>query len=63
MLTAIASANVIHSVTDLDKRGEVIEMIIDGIASDIRSKGFVPTFPKHTAAADAANIRYRLPKR
>ncbi len=54
MLTAIAPANVIHSVTDLDKPGEVIEKMMDGIASDIRSKGFVPTSPKHTAAADAA---------
>lgn len=53
MLTAIAPANVIHSVTDLDKPGEVIEKMMDGIASDIRSKGFVPTSAEQTVVKDA----------
>lgn len=54
ILTAIAPANVIHNITDLDKPGEIIEKLMDRIENDIRSKGFAPTFAERTAVADAA---------
>ena len=54
ILTAIAPANVIHNITDLDKPGEVIEKLMDRIENDVRSKGFAPTFAERTSVADAA---------
>ena len=60
MLTAIAPANVIHNVTNLDKPDDVIEKLMDRIEGDIRSKGFMPTSPKHTTAVKHS---YRLPGR
>ena len=54
MLTAIAPANVIHNMTNLDKPDDAIRTLMDRIESDIQSRGLVPTFPEQTAVADAA---------
>lgn len=54
MLTAIAPANVIHNVTNLDKPDDAIRTLMNRIESDIQSRGLVPTFPKQTTVADAA---------
>jgi len=44
MPTFIAPASVINDVTDLDKPGEVVEKLMGGIDSDIRSNGFRVSF-------------------
>ena len=52
ILTAIAPANAIHNLTNLDKPGEVIEKLMNHIESDIESTRFASTSTEQTVVED-----------